>query len=498
MEGYDKSFWDRALHLACVLTVVAAFVACLPSLGVPIGLSAEGDALDYHLPLIRWIVRHHSYPNWNWTFEDDFPLLGELLMIPFFLVKTEFARIVSIAAYFGTAWVTGEIAAEIAKEKSRDEIKELRFFVFACVLGFQPLLVQACHVMVDNVANVFALYALLELLRGRAFKAGIAQTLALNTRYTVWGSLPAAAAAYLFLAKREKQNRARDLAAFLAVSLAGITPLLVRNALLNGNPVYPILDGLFHGIPYNGPGPWGRGKDALSLLLFPYDLFYTNTFDHDLFDTKALPGGGPYGYHLGFLTYVQLVALALLLKLNFENLNWREFFRRPVIRANAVYAVVAFAFWFAGIQILRYYGFGLALLNLAILYPLATRASKGARAALVLLTVPAIAYAQAETWKIAFGSEKSFREQPYVQAAFDCFQRARVPKDALVGWTTRDGLLGYFDYDFVFVPPHDLYRQLPGTSPPKPDFLFSGMAMDPHPGYEAWPKEKPCMQKLVR
>lgn len=183
------------VYLAVVLL---ALLACLPALFVPLGLSAEGDAVDYRVPLLKWILRHHALPDWRWTFVDDYPLLGDLLMLPFVAVKPELARVVSITAYFAAAAFGAGVGVELSPPAAR---RPLFLFYFAGLLGLRPLVVPATLVMVDNVATAFALGALYFLLRRSYDRSAALLACALATRYTIWGAAPGALLAYWQLEK---------------------------------------------------------------------------------------------------------------------------------------------------------------------------------------------------------------------------------------------------------------------------------------------------------
>lgn len=491
MSGPRKieSFLERA----CLLTIALSLLAALPALLVPPGLSAEGDALDYRIPLMKWILRHGAYPDWRWTFVDDYPLLGELLMLPFLALKTELARLVPILAYAAAAAFTGAIGAELLPAERRAEKKAFFLFAFASALGLQPLLVQSNHVMVDNIAAAFALGSLYFLLRERTGASALLMAGALATRYSIWGAAPGAVFALLIL--RPPGSRAKEAAWFTAVASLGALPFVARNLLLHGNPVFPLLNGFFQGAPVTAFDGWGRGQGPLALLLFPYDLFYTNSFVKEIFDTRTLSHGF-YVYKVGNLFYLQLAAL-LLLALRFpSSLAASLRTHNPKARAVAVFALCHFAAWWAGSQQLRFLGCGLALLNLCVLLPLFTRAPKPLLAALALAPLLAVGAVQQESWRLALGRERPLRDTGYVQSARNCFERAGVGPAALVGFPNRDVTNGFFDYDFVFLSPNNLYVALPGAAPaPVPDFVYSGLDFRPREGFEPWPKNEPCLLK---
>jgi hypothetical protein len=490
----DETPLDRALRLACLATIALTALACLPALFVPLGFAAEGDALDYRVPILKWMLRHHAYPGWPWTFVDDYPMLGELLMLPFFAAKQELARLVAIAAYFGAGAFGAGAGVELAAP-ARERRRELFLFLFASLLGLQPLLVQATHVMVDNVAACFALGALYFLLRRRSGLSAAFLGAALATRYTVWGAAPGALLALWRLeAGVPRAARFRLLARYAGIALLPVLPFLLRNLALNGNPVFPLLEGLFHGRAVSVYEGWGRGTGLLSLALFPYDLLYTNTFVKELFDTRTYSGGF-YVYRLGGLFYLQLAACLALAASSPRRAKDALLgaLRSPRAQAAALFGLGLFVVWWYGSQQLRFLGAALVLLNLALLLPLSRRAPRLALVAFALLPLLAVAAVEQEAWRIAFGNEESFRHSAYVESAERCFARAGVASTALVGFHDRDALNGYFDYDFVFLPGSNL--ALPSPHAPAADYIYSGIDFRPVPGYVPWPASKPCLLK---
>jgi len=486
---------DRALFLASLATFAFAILANLPSLVVPAGLSAEGDALDYRIPMLKWMLRHGSFPNWNWTFVDDYPMLGELLILPFFSLREEWARIVPIFAYLGTGFFAALIGRELLIS-ANDKRKKSFFFFFslASILGLQPLLVQANHVMVDNIAAAFALGSLFFVLRGRIVLAGLFMAGALGTRYMIWGAAPGALAALLWSRRPGKWKEAVQ---FTLIASLGAMPFLVRNVLLNSNPFFPLLNGVFNGVPIPVFDGWGRGKGFFDLLLFPFDLLYTNTFVREIYDTKTLSGGF-FVYKVGTLFYTQLVgflaAAAIAPKRFFGSLA--RIARDERAQMVLIFAFFQFFFWWFGSQQLRFLGCSMALLNLYLLHFLFSQISKRILCLFALAPILSIAAVQQETWKIAFGTKESFRRSGYVMSAERCFSRAGLEAHHVIGFPSRDVVNGFFNNDFVFLAPNNLHIASQSQSgEPIPDFIYSGLDLSDRPGFIRWPQEKPCLLK---
>lgn len=484
------------LEKASLFMIAAALLAALPALLVSPGLSAEGDALDYRIPLIRWMIRHASYPSWPWAFVDDYPMLGELLILPFLAIKTELARLPPILGYAACGLFTALIGRELLPERSANRRSQFFLVAFACTLGFQPLLVQSNLIMVDNIATAFTLASLWLLLRGKTKAAGLAMAAALATRYTVWGALPGGIIALLLLHRKGPQPGKKALV-FASLALLGALPFLARNTILNSNPFFPLLTGVFNGAPLSTFNGWGRGTDLLSLLLFPFDLLYTNTFSLALFDTRSSPHH-PFTYKLGAPFYLQLCTMLVIsstmLRRSREGAS--QAIASPQVQAILAFALCQFLFWFFGSQQLRFLGAPLALAGLLVLRFLFAVAPPPVLAFLVLLPLYNIAQVQAESWQIAFGKKEPFRESGYVQSAFRCHEHAGVEASAVVGFSSRDVTNGFFSNDFVFLPPNNLALSLPGfPPPPAPDYIYSGLDLSPREGYRPWPRQKPCLLK---
>jgi hypothetical protein len=73
---------ERALAPVARWAGLTALLLALPAVLLPLGLRAEADAVDYRVPMLQWMLRHRTLPSWPWTPIDNYPMLGELLMLP--------------------------------------------------------------------------------------------------------------------------------------------------------------------------------------------------------------------------------------------------------------------------------------------------------------------------------------------------------------------------------------------------------------------------------
>lgn len=478
------------------LVILFAFLALLPSFWVPIGLPQEGDAVAYRVPLLKWILRHHAYPNWPWTYVEDYPVLGELLLLPFFAVSEKLIRVVPIFFYFSSAVLAVKISLEIfplTKEGRRDFF----FFCLANALALHPLLLQSNAVMVDNAATTFALASLYCCLRLRAGCSSVFLGLALATRYSAWGFFPGALLANLRMEWESVRKRGRSLW-MVALSLLLVAPFLARNLALNGNPVFPLLNDWINGEPAFRFDSWGRGKGLGDLLLFPYDLLYTNSFENPFFDVdpafKVLVPVEHFSFYtVGFLFSLQLLLVAALaLTGGRKTLEVaRRASVRPGTQALLLFLGCHFVFWWVGSQQLRFLVPELLLASVLMtryFYP---------RLARPLLLLPlagavfSIFSVHSHAWQLAAGKIPNNRDLPFVRQNLDCIDRLNLRPGEVVGHQRPGLYLGYGDYDFVYLPPYPHYF-LPGGTAPEADYVMDDLNAGAYPGYEPWPRERPC------
>lgn len=465
--------WERITRICAQVVIAAAFVLSLPAFLIPLGLPIEGDAVDYRIPIVRWILRHGTYPNWNWTMVDDYPSLGELLMVPLYAVHPALTRLVPLLGYFLLGGAGGAIAVLLSRSKS----SRLTLFLVGCAwtLALRPVALQSNALMNDNLAAGFLLAALVCALRVKPALAGMLCACALATRYSTWGS-----AAFLLVvtwASAPAGRRLPALATFASISSLGAFPFMIRNFLVNqGHPFFPV-DA--PDVMRNwGVDQYGRGSDIVSFLLLPFDILYTNTFVNGFFD-----------YTLGKLIYVQLLAfLAAGCWYLFKPGSKGEVL--PDRRTSfliAGFALVHTVVWFSSSQQLRFLVPALVITNMAVLVQITRWAGIRALAFPTLLAVLSITSVQGDSIRIVTGK----MESPFIvnaREAGECFLRAGVGNDP-VGYLNRDGMLGFFDKDFVFLPTHSY--GLPGDQENNLRWIYE--SSEPRMDFEPWPPESPCI-----
>jgi hypothetical protein len=457
---------DQALRWAAISLCFLAFLFCVPSLFIPLGLAPEGDAVDYRIPLVKWMIRHGTYPNLPFTMVDDYPFLGEILMASLYLVSPGLMRMVPILGYFGLGWAGGKLAQLLSGEPDQKKQRTIFWLGMLAVLSFRPITLQSNLLMVDNLASFFLVATLVMSLNQRFILAGLFCACALATRYTTWGM--GAFFLLVIFSISLRQKNWKTFLGFVVVAGFGALPFMIRNYLLNGNPFFPI--GSTEVMKSIAVDTYGRGTDISSFLLLPYDLLITNSFVNGIFD-----------YTVGKLFYLQVFAVIFVFifgKLERVKKSWLVW----------AFCLTQTLIWFFSGQQLRFWVPTLVVLVLILV--LSIRRSPLILWLLTLVSIFSFLSVQKDSILIAMGKKESFFADA-VKRAENCFLVAEVG-NAPVGYITREGMLGFFDQDFYFLPPHSY--AIPSTETDKVNYIY---ALTPREGFQPWPKASPCLLKRI-
>lgn len=490
---------QKLLHAKHLLGLAAGFVvaftllAALPAITIPLGLPPEGDAVDYRIPLLHWMVSEGTIPNWSWSVVDDYPILGELLMIPFYLIHPGLARLVPIAAHLLTGLAAGLIFLSLSQNENKPNVpiyKNIGFWLaFAWCLPLRPLAIQSNLLMLDNLASACALLALWRCLEGKANSAGVFFGLALASKYMIWAASPALLLAWFF-ANGFTKTALKGAASLILVSALFVLPHCLRNFIVNeGNPFFPMFLSAFgqEGMIRADYGAYGRGKDFISLLLLPWDILVTNGIQRDLFD-----------YSIGKLFFAQALACVLTFiiylrrKLSPEQpellQSWWSIRSNQALLAFMLMHTVA---WFFTSQQLRFLVPTLIVFNLLMFRYLFKRLAPLPMAALVLLGALSITSIQKDSWLMVFRGKPSFFQKDYARFQ-ECLSGIPQVKEKVIGHLGRDGVLGFAKTKFVFMPTHVYYAQSRISPAPSPEYIYSPEKLS-FPNYEPHPGKEHCL-----
>jgi|GEM_PF-2878115 len=472
---------------------VFVLLALLPAFALPLGINWENDAADYRIPIVRWILRHHAYPNWSWTFVDDYPMLPELLMVPFYAMTPVLVRLVPVAAYIGTSLLFGSLVSNWQKRKNSSNADLLFWVATTWALSLRPLGIQACALMTDMWVAMGIIGAIGAVERRSLPALFFFSALAAASRYS---AIPALVALVLsLLLAYPKEWKLWGIAAF--GFFAGLFPTMVRNVIVNeGNPIFPLAIKFFGPAQVNDPTSmhfswFGRGTSLYDLALLPYDLLITNSFFKGLYD-----------YVLGKPYLIQLAAVCFIVPF----LCWKN--RRmgriqPLDRISApdaffrflvIFLILSTIVWFYSAQQMRYLVATLLISQALLIHFLFQRKAMVTATLLGLLCIPGMISLQSEYVRTIRDHSRSSSLTEYARVK-DCF--AMLPTGTLVGHSGRYGVLAFFDYDFVFVGSNPFRVSRKPDVLETPEFIFGNL--DPRYGntYEPWPMGEPCMFKKV-
>lgn len=476
---------EKLLFACALVACLASVLLALPAFTVWLGLPPEGDAVDYRVPLLRWIVANRALPNWPWTFVEDYPALGDIAMAILFALSPHLMRLAPLFGYVACAYFAGRIFVRLSEEQGPVDRRAAFLTAAAWTLGLRPLALQSNLLMLDTLAAAFTLGALYYFLARKPGRSGLWAALALSTRFTTWANM----AVLGLLQLVRDRGSLRKLWPFFLVAGCGALPWMIRNWIVNRNPVFPLATGLFNGQPLTVFDAYGRGKDPLSLLLLPFDILYTNSYVSGMFD-----------YTIGKLFYAQLGAtlLAAAWKPRAFLALFPPLWRSPSCRYLLLFTLLHVLTWFFSSQQLRFLSVALLLLNLLMLHFCFRLLPPLLLGAVTLLGVYAAVSIQKDSIFIALGKQESFFS-PFVREAGDCFSRAGVTDSSLVGHFSRDNTLGFFSHSFVYGGKSSFFLVMqPGYAPPVPDFVYDPYGVNRlDESYRPWPPERPCLWKRI-
>ncbi|NPV03235.1 MAG: phospholipid carrier-dependent glycosyltransferase [Syntrophaceae bacterium] len=325
--------------MACTLAGILA-VEVLLCLLPP----ASRDALIHHLAIPKLWIRHGGFYEIPWSNESYFPMNIDLL----YLVPLAFGcDVVPALIHMLFGWGTGYLVYRYLRRHEGRMWAFLGLLIFASTPMVMRLSVTA---YVDLGMVFFTTASVLSYVRWR--DGGYGQTkwlllsavcmgLAAGTKYNAFIPWVVLNGTVCFLYARDTGRQLQAVqwgGLFFVVALAVVSPWLLKNLMLKGNPVYPLLDGLFtfiHGgrepAAFLVAGDAGQGgfnifrsrlmmygEEAWQILLLPVRIFFEGRdhspqhFDGVLNPLLALAApfafaGGRKGHRGLFLAFIAAV-----------------------------------------------------------------------------------------------------------------------------------------------------------------------------------------------
>lgn len=232
--------------LFCVLAAIfiLEIVLCLTP---PI----SRDALIHHLAIPKLWIRHGGWFETPWALFSYFPMNIDLVYI---LPLTIGNDVLPALIHMLFGWGTGYLVYQYLRDREGRTWGLLAFLVFVST----PMVIRlSISAYVDLGLVFFTTASVLSYLRWRdsnygeskwLFLSSVCMGLAAGTKYNAFITWIFLNGAVCFLYARDtgKQLRAvRWAGLYFLVAFAVVSPWLVKNLVLKGNPVYPLLDSLF-------------------------------------------------------------------------------------------------------------------------------------------------------------------------------------------------------------------------------------------------------------
>jgi len=209
------------------------------------------DALIHHLAIPKLWIRHGGFFETPWADYSYFPMNVDLM----YWVALRFGNdMLPALIHMLFGWGTGYLVYRYLKKHAGRIWGMLGLLVFVST----PMVIRlSITAYVDLGMIFFTTASVLSYLRWRdgsyedvkwILLAGVCMGLAAGTKYNALISWLFLGGAVCFLYARDTGRQLQAIrwgALFSLVALAVVSPWLVKNLILQGNPIYPLLDNLF-------------------------------------------------------------------------------------------------------------------------------------------------------------------------------------------------------------------------------------------------------------
>jgi len=288
---------EKVLSFAIAVTLAGIFlVEVLLCLAPP----TSRDALIHHLAIPKLWIRHGGWFETPWADFSYFPMNIDLLyLVPLVFGNDTLPALIHML--FG--WGTGYLVYRYLRDHEGRLWGWLGLLIFASTPMVMRLSITA---YVDLGMIFFTTASVLAFLHWKdggygeskwLFLSAVCMGLAAGTKYNAFITWVFLNGAVCFLYARDTGKQAQALrwgGIFFLVALVVVSPWLVKNLVLKGNPVYPLLDSVFSWV-HGGREPAaflaagdveGRGfsfirnrmgiygEEAWQILLLPLRIFF--------------------------------------------------------------------------------------------------------------------------------------------------------------------------------------------------------------------------------
>ncbi len=250
---------ERSVQAVLLLIIVAFVLAvCLLALTPPVAR----DALIHHLAIPKLWLNHGGFYETPWAVYSYYPMNVDLLyLIPLAFGNDVIPHFIHMAFALGTAFL---IYLYLNRRSGRTAgLLGAAIFVSTPVIAkLSTMAYVDLGLVFFTTASVLALAVWKESnyeKNGWLLVSAVAMGLALGAKYNALLAWFFLTLAVVFLHARDTGRQAQSLRGgvlFFCISLALFAPWLIKNAILTGNPFYPLFKGIFGGYGADGQGAY--------------------------------------------------------------------------------------------------------------------------------------------------------------------------------------------------------------------------------------------------
>lgn len=209
------------------------------------------DALIHHLAIPKLWLKNGGFYEITWAKFSYYPMNMDLLyIIPIYFNKDYLANFIHMSFGIGTAWLIYHYL--------KNKISFIAGLTGILIFLSTPMIFRlSTQAYVDLGLVFFTTASILAFIRYRdsrfndfkwLFLSSLSMGLALGTKYNALIVFFFLSAAMVFTCSRDTKEQGKAIQCgliFIFISLLFFSPWLVKNAILTGNPLYPLFQGLF-------------------------------------------------------------------------------------------------------------------------------------------------------------------------------------------------------------------------------------------------------------
>jgi len=257
---------------AILLLIIFVFVLaeCLLALTPPVAR----DALIHHLAIPKLWLIHGGFYETPWAVYSYYPMNVDLLyLIPLAFGNDVIPHFIHMAFALGTAFL---IYLYLNRRSGRTAgLLGTAMFVSTPVIAkLSTMAYVDLGLVFFTTASVLALAVWKESnyeKNGWLLASAVAMGLALGAKYNALLAWFFLTLAVVFLHARDTGRQTQSLRGgvlFFCISLALFAPWLIKNAILTGNPIYPLFKGIFGGYGADGQGTYSMVSGQAYMGMF--------------------------------------------------------------------------------------------------------------------------------------------------------------------------------------------------------------------------------------